>query len=458
MGEGIGGLLNNIKRLHFIGIGGSGMFPIVQILLSEGYAITGSDVDDNSDIVRMERGLGIKVNVPHEASAVDGADAVVVTAALFEGNPEVKRANELGIPIIKRSTLLGYVTTMYDNAFCISGTHGKTTATSMLTQILFDAGKDPAAVIGGKLPAIGGYGRHGKSDIMTCEACEYVDTFLELYPDYAVVLDIDRDHLDYFKTEQRLSQSFTKFASKATKAVIANGDDEKTVAAMQGVDKEIIYFGKGENCRYRIVDAKPRERSFYQFELIMPNNKTAHIELSAPGAHHVYNAAAAAACADIAGCTCAEIESGLRAFKGAGRRFEIIGENAGITIADDYAHHPREVEATLTAAKQMGFNRVWAVFQPFTFSRTKMLMNDFAKALSIADKVVMTKIMGAREVDDNTVHTSDLGRLIEGSAWFDSFGEVVEHTMKNAAAGDLVITLGCGDIYKAARLMLKYGK
>lgn len=448
-------LLRNAKRIHFIGIGGSGMFPLVKILFDLGYTVTGSDIDDKADIVGYERKMGIKVNVPHHGPAVEGADAVVVTAALFAENPEVARANELGIPIIKRSELLGYITSLYKSAFCISGTHGKTTTTSALTQILFEAGKDPSAVIGGRLPVIEGYGRSGKSQIMTCEACEYVDTFLELFPDYAVILNIDRDHLDYFKTEERLSQSFTNFAKRAATAVIANGDDAKTVAALKGIDRPVIYFGTGDDCEYRISDIHRAESAFYAFTLthgddVMP------IVLSIPGRHNVYNAAAAAVCAHIAGCTDREIADGILHFKGAGRRFEIVGHVDGITVADDYAHHPQEIAATLRAAKEMGYNRVIAVFQPFTFTRTKLLLKEFAEALSIADSVVMTKIMGAREEDDDSIHTKDLGVLIKGATWFDGFEEVSEYVMNTAKSGDLVVTLGCGDIYKAARMMVHY--
>lgn len=447
-------LLDGVKKLHFVGIGGSGMFPLVQILHSEGFIISGSDVDDNSDNVKSERAMGIKVNVPHMAEAVEGADALVVSAAIFPDNPEIVRANQLSIPIIKRSQLLGYVTSLYDKAFCISGTHGKTSATSMLTQILFDAGKDPSAVIGGRLPAINGYGRRGSSDIMTCESCEFVDTFLELLPDYSVILNIDRDHLEYFGTEERLAQSFTRFANNAEKAIIANADDTKTVKALADAQKPVIWFGKSEGCQYRITDVELLPRACFGFTLELPDNTRANIKLSAPGEHHVYNAAAAAACAHIAGCTPEEIQKGLAAFKGAGRRFEIVGEVNGITVADDYAHHPREIACTLETAVKMGYSRVWAVFQPFTYSRTKMLLEDFAKSLSIADRVVMTKIMGGREREDKTVSTAQLAKLIDGSVWFNEFDEVADYILNNAAEGDLVITMGCGDIYKAARMIV----
>lgn len=431
------------------------MFPLVKILFDYGYIVTGSDIDNNADIVGYERKMGINVNVPHMASAVEGADAVIVTAALFADNPEVNHAKQLGIPVIKRSELLGYVTSLYQNAFCISGTHGKTTTTSALTQILFEAGKDPSAVIGGRLPVIDGYGRSGKSQLMTCEACEYVDTFLELYPDYSVILNIDRDHLDYFKTEERLSQSFTNFAKRANRAVIANGDDAKTVAAVKGIDKPVIFFGSSAECEYKIENIRREQSAFYAFDLVH-GAETIKIQLSIPGKHNVYNAAAAAVCAHIAGCTGQEIASGILNFKGAGRRFEIVGHIEGITVADDYAHHPQEIAATLKAAKEMGYNHVIAVFQPFTFTRTKLLLNEFAEALSIADKVVMTKIMGAREKDDDSIHTSDLAALIKESSWFDSFEQVTDYVMSVAKSGDIVVTLGCGDIYKAARMMAHY--
>ncbi|MEA5050486.1 MAG: UDP-N-acetylmuramate--L-alanine ligase [Oscillospiraceae bacterium] len=451
----VASLLKHIKHIHFIGIGGSGMFPLVEILLAEGYTITGSD-NNESSIVELERKHGIDVHIGHNAANVAGAEAVVVTAALLAGNPEVEYAQAHGIPIIQRAELLGWATSIYQSAFCVSGTHGKTTTTSMLTSVFLDAGLDPGAVIGGKLPRIGGYGRRGGDALMVCEACEFKDTFLHLSPDYAVILNIDADHLDYFGTLDGVKRSFRKFAQMARTAVVANGDDANTREALAGIDKKIWWFGEREDCDFRIGNIQNYARAFYSFELTWAaGGVTAAFRLSVPGKHNVHNAAAAAACALLRGVSPADIHKGLDSFRGAARRFEILGEYGGITFADDYAHHPTELAATLGAAKQMGYDRVIAVFQPFTFSRTKLLLHEFAAALQTADVVVMTAIMGSREINTFGISTADLAAEIPGSVWFETFDEVVEHCLSIARSGDLIITLGCGDIYKAANRMVE---
>lgn len=461
MQQDVTSILKNAKRLHFVGIGGSGMFPLVEIMKNDGFDITGSDVNEGS-IIDMERKLGIDVCIGHKAENVDGADAVVVTAALLAGNPEVARAQELGIPVIERADLLGHVTRMFDNAVCVCGTHGKTTTTALLTSVFLNAGPDldPSAVIGGKLPLINGYGRHGSSDVLVCEACEFKDTFLRLTPDIAVVLNVDADHLDYFGTLEGVIRSFNTFLKMTTKTVIANADDPNTRAALEGVDRPVLTFGETEGCDYLITDVENTERAFFAFTLSRKQADGSYaplsrFRLSVPGRHNVHNAAAAAAAAYELGADADAIQKGMDTFRGAGRRFELLGCYNGITFADDYAHHPAELEVTLEAAKSMGYDRVIAVFQPFTYSRTKLLLDDFARVLSIADVTVMTEIMGSREVNTFGISTADLAAKIEGSVWFNTFDEVCEHCLSIARPGDLVITLGCGDIYKAANRMVE---
>ena len=447
-------LLKKGGRIHFVGIGGSGMFPIVQILHSLGHQISGSDVNEGS-IIDMERKMGIPVYMGHDAKNVEGASMLVVTAALFSDNPEVLRANELGIPVISRADMFGYITTLYNNSLCVSGTHGKTTTTCMLTSIMIKAQKDPSALIGGKLPLIKGYGKVGTSDVFVCEACEFKDTFLHLSPAYSIILNIDDDHLDYFGTIENSMNSFLQFANNASKAVIANIDDENTVKALESCTTPIIYYGENEKADYRIINVSKYERAFFQFELIHDGKVIGPFKLKVPGKHNVWNATAAIACAMDLGCTPEAIYEGLESFSGAGRRFEILGSFDGVTVADDYAHHPTELAATLNAAQSMGYNRVIAVFQPFTYSRTFLLLDDFATALSIADVVVMTEIMGSREKNTYNIYTADLAAKIPGSVWFNTFQEVVDHVKSIAEDGDLVLTLGCGDIYKAAHMMLE---
>lgn len=445
-------LLEGKKHIHFIGIGGSGMFPLAQILHEEGYYLTGSD-NNPSDTLELVKQLGIPVAMGQRAENVEGADLIVYTAAIMNDNPELIAAKASGVPTIERSVLLGIITRCYPNAICVCGTHGKTTTSCMITQILLDGGLDPTAVIGGKLPEIGGNGRVGRSDTLVCESCEFVDTFLKLSPDTAVVLNIDEDHMDYFKTMDRLVASFHQFCSMASKQIIANGDDPEVLLALEGIDKPVITFGWSDQNEYYPLDVTTHKSIHTSFTLMHRGEELGRLDLFVPGLHNVLNAIAAAVAAMEAGATFAQVKSGLTAFHGAGRRFEILGEAGGITIADDYAHHPTEIRATLTAAKEMDFRRVIAVHQPFTYSRTKALLQDFADVLSIADQVVLSEIMGSREKNTFQIYSKDLAAKIEGSVWFPTFEEIAAYVVSIAKPGDLILTLGCGDIYKAAKMI-----
>lgn len=451
------GLLDGKKHVHFIGIGGSGMFPLAQILNKEGYYLTGSD-NNESDIIKMVRDLGIPVAMGQAAENIDGADLIVYSAAIMSDNPELIAAKNSGVQTIERSVLLGEITRRYSNCLCVSGTHGKTTTTSMLTQILLDADMDPSAVIGGKLKSIGGYGRSGESAIMTCEACEFVDTFLELSPDVAIVLNIDCDHMDYFKTMDNMKLSYEKFCASASKAVIYNGDDENTVEVVGRIEgKKLISYGMTEKNDFYPKNITHIDGLHTRYDLYSKGEYLATLDLFVPGEHNIGNSIAACAAALEAGVAADKLSKGLVNFKGAGRRFELLGKINGITVVDDYAHHPAEVEAVLKAAKSLNFKKVWAVHQPFTYSRTKLLLDDFAKALSIADRTVLTEIMGSREKNTYNIYAKDLAEKTKNCVWFTTQREVADYVLENAADGDLVITLGCGDIYKAAKMML-YGE
>ena len=440
-------ILAGKHHIHFIGVGGSGMFPIVQILLSQGYAISGSD-NNPGETLDAEQAMG------QRPENLKGAELVVYSAAIMEDNPELVAARQMGVPVVERSEMLGLLTRHYSDCICVSGTHGKTTTTAMLTQILYGAGLDPTAVIGGKLPAIGGSGRAGSSSIMTCEACEFVDTFLHLAPDYAVILNVDADHLDYFGTLENIIKSFHKFAGMATKAILYNGDDPNTCKAVEGLDQPKTTFGWREDNDFYPANIVQKGGVKCGFDLMCRGENLGHIELNVPGRHNILNAVAAAAAALAVGATPAQIQEHLPQFRGAHRRFEVLGQVNGVTIADDYAHHPAELKVTLEAAKEMDFNRVWAVFQPFTYSRTALLLEDFAKVLPIADRVVLSAIMGAREVNTYGIYAKDLADKIPGCVWFETFPEIARYVIQEAQPGDLVITLGCGDVYKCAHMML----
>lgn len=449
-------ILEGKKHIHFIGIGGSGMFPLAQILHAEGYYLTGSD-NNETDTLALVRKLGIPVYMGQAAANIEGADLVVHTAAIMQDNPELIAARQSGVPVLERSELLGIVTHRYSNTVCVSGTHGKTTTTSMLVQILLETDIDPTAVIGGKLPAIGGNGRVGASDVMVCEACEFVDTFLKLYPDISLILNIDADHLDYFGTLENIIKSFRKFSEMTTKMLLVNGDDANTMKAVDGLDKKLVTFGYADTNDYYVMNITHGEGIQTAYDLMKGGDCLGRITIHVPGDHNVINSLAACAAAAELGVDVGAMQAGLEKFRGAGRRFEILGKVGGVTIADDYAHHPAELKVTLEAAKKMSFRKVWAVFQPFTYSRTAMLLDDFAKTLSIADCVVLSEIMGSREVNTYDIYAKDLADKIEGCVWFETFEEIADYVLQNAQDGDLVITLGCGDVYKAAKLMLKKG-
>ena len=451
--SGVSSVLDRVKRIHFIGIGGAGMCPLAEILHSKGYALSGSD-NNETDTLKRVRSLGIPVMMGQRAENIDGAEMIVYSAAIMSDNPELCAAKASTIPTFERAELLGELTRRYNNCVAVAGTHGKTTVTSMITQVMLGAGLDPTAVIGGKLSVIGGNGRVGETENMVCEACEFVDTFLKMYPDVSVILNIDEDHLDYFGTLENIIKSFRTFAEKTTRTLVVNGDDANSLKAVEGLNKEIITFGFGETNDYYPQNIS-YERSKARFDAMYKGQLLGRVSLNVIGEHNITNALAAIACAIKSGLTFEEIIPHLEKFTGAGRRFEELYNKDGITIVDDYAHHPEELRVTLEAAMNMGYNNVWAVFQPFTFSRTKILFDDFVEVLKIPQKVVMSEIMGSREVNTYGVYTSQLAEKIPGSVWFDGFEEIADYVVSNAQKGDLIITLGCGDIYKAAKIMIE---
>lgn len=441
-------ILTKVKKVHFVGIGGSGMCPLAEILHQKGYLLTGSD-NNESDPLKRIRALGIPVAMGQQAKNVHGAELVVYSAAISQENPELVEARRLNIPTLERCDLLGIITRKFSQMIGVCGTHGKTTTSSMITQVLYLNNLDPTAVIGGKLPLINANGRAGSSELMVCESCEFVDTFLHLSPDTAVLLNIDNDHLDYFKTIENLTLSFHKFVSMATR-VYFNGDDPLCHKAVAGVNGTVTTFGLNQSNHYYAKGLEKGERG-PRFTVVKAGQPLGQLELEIPGRHNVYNAlAAVAVCTDL-GLQFNEIKKPLECFTGAGRRFERYGEFNGITLVDDYAHHPTELEATLTAAKNLKHQRVVAVFQPFTFSRTALLKNDFIKALKIADEVILTPIMGSREVNTYGISSNDIAAELPHCTVVEDFDGVVAAIEKIARPGDLVITMGGGDIYKAAQ-------
>lgn len=448
-------LLKEAKRVHFIGIGGAGMCPIAEVLISLGYDVSGSDNNDTETFRRVEK-EGAKVYLGQvKENITDDVELVIYTNAILAGNEELEYA-KANFPCFERAEALGAISRIFSNCIGICGTHGKTTTTSMTTQILMEAGLDPSAVIGGKLPLINAYGRYGHSQNFVCESCEFNNTFLHMNPDIAVILNIDEDHLDFFKNLDNIKKSFRKFAELTTKTVIYNGDDKNTVDTLKGLEgKKMISVGRKDGNEWVAKNVSVPGGFHSEYDAYHNGEFVAHIELSVPGEHNILNSLCAFVASYESGADVEHIKAGLKHFGGAARRFELLGKYNGVTFADDYAHHPKEIKVTLEAAKKMGYNHVWAVHQPFTYTRTSLLLNDFAKVLQIADKCVISKIMGSREVNTIGIKAKDLADKVPGSIQLDTFEEICDYVCDNAEDGDLVITLGCGDVYKVARMMCK---
>lgn len=448
-------ILDSVKKLHFVGIGGSGMCPMAELLMHWGYEISGSDQSE-SDTLERVRGWGIPVYMGHRRENIGDAQAVIYTAACKQDNPELVAARAKGVPTLERSVMLGMLTEKYPRLVAVAGTHGKTTTTAMLTQILIEANADPSAIIGGKLPLINSNCRVGKSDTIICEACEYVDTFLQLHPAVSLILNIEPDHLDYFKTLDNIVKSFHQFADQTSGLLVVNASNAKALEAVAGQEgKTIVTFGLDDTCDFYPAGLNEEPTACEDFTLMHRGETLGRVNLAVPGKHNMLNALAAAAAAHSLGIEGGVICAALEHFSGVHRRFEILGQFDGVTVADDFAHHPTELTAVLSSAMRMGYRQVWAVFQPHTYSRTYTFLEDFAKALAIPDYLVMTEILAVREENTYNIHTSDLAAKIPGSVWFQSFEEIADHVMQNAQPGDLILTLGGGDIYKCANLIVE---
>lgn len=447
-------LLEHASRIHFIGIGGSGMCPMAFLLKSRGCQVTGSDMYESETLQRV-RNSGIPVTLGHKAENIGDSEVIVYTAACRQDNPELIAAKEKGIPAIERSVMLGYLASMFEMPVCISGTHGKTTTTALLTQILIEGGKDPSAIIGGMLPLINGNHRDGKSDILVCEACEYVDTFLQLEPAISIITNIDADHLDYFKTLDNIIRSFHQFAQQTTQKIIVNGDNLNSMKSVAGIDRSrIITFGIQPHNDYYAVEMNEEASACENFTLMHKDSRLGRVNLKIPGVHNMYNAIAAAAAAYELGTDPKDICDALGHFSGVHRRFEILGQFNGVTVADDFAHHPTELTAVLNSAMRMGYDNVWAIFQPHTYSRTHNHFDEFLQALKIPTHLIMTEILAVREENIYDIHTEDLAKHLPGSVWFDSNEKIADYVINHAGKNDLILTLGGGDIYKCANMIV----
>lgn len=448
-------ILNNAKKLHFIGIGGISMSSLAMIAKDLGFAVSGSDRMKSEATEKLEA-AGIDVIYEHNAENVPGCDAVVFTAAVHDDNPEMAKAVELDIPRIKRAEFLGYIMQSYDNRIGVAGMHGKSTTTSMISEIFMVADADPTVVNGVKLKMLdGGAYRVGSKDHFIFEACEYTDSFLSFFPSTAIVLNIDRDHVDYFLSMEQTVDSFAKYIRLAENAVV-NIDDDYIKDAIKGYEGNLIRVStKGSEAEYN-AESIEFVQGLGSFDAYKGDKLLGHIELSVPGEHSVLDALVGVAVADMAGLDFDKVAKALNGFKGANRRFEYIGKCGDIDVYDDYAHHPSEIMTTLEGVCKRGYNRVWCVFQPHTYSRTAGLLNEFASAFKKVHRVIFADIYAARETDTLGVSSKLLADMAGDNAMYiDSFDAIADHLRENAESGDLILTMGAGDVNKIAYMLVK---
>lgn len=454
--------IDKYKNIHCIGIGGIGMSAIAKILLSNGFNITGSDMNE-SEKVKELMADGIKVFIGHDAKNIKDADLIVYTAAVGMANPEMAEATKIGTPLVSRAEMLGCLMEKCDNSIAVSGTHGKTTTTSMLSLILQDAKLDPTLLVGGNLKEINGNVRVGGNKYFVTEACEYKDSFLELRPKIEIILNIDSDHLDYFKDINHIVRSFRSFTELVPKngtilAYNANAFVNKAVRDMDNV----ITFGLSLECDYAAMNIDFDNGGMPTYDLYHKGEKLTEIVLNVPGEYNILNSIAAIACAHLMGVDVSVAKETLAKYTGTERRFDIQGTfKNNILVVDDYAHHPTEIKATLDAAKNMERNNLWCLFQPHTYTRTMALFDEFASSFEDADKIILTEIYAAREKNIEKISSRSLVPEIKKKFpdkevhFFEKFGDIARFVYDNADENDLVITMGAGDIYKVGEMLIE---
>ena len=439
--------------IHFIGIGGISMSALAEILLSKGFKVSGSD-NKESDITKHLQKQGAEVSYPQSADNISSnIDVVVYTAAIHPDNPEFKAAKDAGLHMLTRAEFLGQLMKNYEIAIGISGTHGKTTTTSMLSEILLEADTDPTILVGGMLNRIGGNYRVGQSGTFITEACEYTNSFLSFSPTLGVILNVKEDHLDFFKDIDDIRHSFRRYAEliPAVGALVINGDIDDVSYFTDGLDCRVYtYSTSNPDCNYYAANITYDEFARGEYDLVKDKEVIGHIKLGVTGEHNVSNSLAAIAAAMVLGISLPTIQAGFLAYTGTDRRFQYKGKLHGVTIIDDYAHHPDEIMATLSAAKRYPHKKLWVVFQPHTYTRTKALFDRFASALSNADAVILADIYAARETDTLGVSSRQLSEAIKKlgteSYYFPSFDEIENFILENCIDGDMLITMGAGDV------------
>ncbi|MGL5348338.1 MAG: UDP-N-acetylmuramate--L-alanine ligase [Peptostreptococcaceae bacterium] len=448
-------------NIHFIGVGGISMSALAEICLNKGYKVSGSDANESYLLDKL-RSQGANIYIGHKKEHISNdVDMVVYTAAVHDDNAEIVAAKEKNILMMNRAAFLGQIMREYKNSIAVSGTHGKTSTTSMLSTIFEYADLDPTILVGGNLSTIGGNVKIGNSDNFITEACEYVDSFLNFNPKISIVLNIEEDHLDYFSGLDEIKASFNKFGKLLPKDgfFIINGDDENTEDILHDVKATVIKYGTDLSNDVVIKNVEFNASGCGIFELEFKGKELGKFEISVPGIHNIFNATAAIMAAYVSSIDIETIRKNITAYNGVGRRFEIKGNYNEALVVDDYAHHPTELKATLAAAKKIKKANLWCIFQPHTYTRTKSLLNEFAEAFYSADKVIITDIYAAREDDPGDIHSKDLvGKLYQNHVdvvYISSFDEITEYLRKNVSKDDLVITAGAGPIYKVAEALVQ---
>ncbi len=451
---------NEPIHVHFIGIGGISMSGLAEILLEKGFTISGSDSKE-SDLTDILTSKGATIFYGQKAeNIIPGIQLVVYTAAIHEDNPEFAEAKAQQLPMLSRAQLLGQIMDNYEKSIAVAGTHGKTTTTSMISEILMAAKADPTISVGGILPSIGGNLRVGASSVFVSEACEYTNSFLNFRPKYSIILNVEAEHLDFFKDLDDIRHSFRKFAGNtlADGATIINGEISNYEELTHNLPQEIITYGFDSSFDFYATDVTYNEKACPAFTVMHHDKKVADIQLSVPGRHNASNALAAVALAVTMGLDTDAIVRGLDAFSGANRRFQYKGTVDGVTVIDDYAHHPTEIRATLSAAQNYPHQRLVLVFQPHTYSRTKAFLDDFADVLSMADVVVLADIFAAREKNTYGVSSKDILTCLKAKGteayYFPSFEEIEKFLLKKCVNGDLLITMGAGNVVEIGEALL----
>lgn len=443
-------MIDGAKHIHFIGVGGVMMSSLALITRERGFAVSGTDRSHTAVTDALEA-QGIRICYEHDASAAYGADMVVYTVAISPENPEYTYAKAQGIPCVSRADYLGYIMMGYTHRVGIAGMHGKSTCTSMCAQIFMDAGVNPTVLSGATTACMDGAYRIGGKDHFIFEACEYMDSFLDFNPSIAVLLNAEMEHVDYFKSMEQICASFGKYASLTGESgfAVVNGDDPEVMASIEQYVGGTVMFGiENEYATFRARHLQ-YVNGYPSFDILLDGEFFSHVQLSVPGKHNVYNALAAAACAHLCGINAQDIASGLHAFGGAGRRMEYKGRLNGAAVYDDYGHHPTEVAATLQGMGQMGFERIFCVFQPHTYSRTAQLSDQFVKAFAAADCVILVDIYAAREKDSRGISSAKLAARIGDHASYDpDYQSVAAKLQQQVSARDAVVVMGAGDVYR----------